>query len=192
MKRLRILIAEDEALVAMGLESMLKNLGHDVVGKAKNGAEAVEIADKKNPDLAIFDIKMPDMDGLTAARSMLSDTPIPIIILSAYSEEEQIKEADDIGVAAYLTKPVMESTLKPAIALAISRFGELQELKKEVGTLREALETRKLVERAKGIIMKKQGLSEDEAFRLLQRQSSKRNVKMAELAGMVIEASDFL
>ncbi len=192
MKSFKILIAEDEALEAMGLETMLAHLGHEVVGKAKTGSEAVAMAAKTNPDLAIMDIKMLGMDGLAAAKAILTKTPMPIIILSAFSEEDLVKEANEIGVASYLTKPVMEATLRPAIALAASRFSELQRLRKEVDTLQEALETRKLVERAKGIIMKRQGLSEEEAFKLLQKQSSCRNVKMAQLAGMIVETSDFL
>lgn len=191
MEKLRILIAEDEALVAMGLEAMLNKLGHEVVGKARNGSEAVQISDALGLDMAIVDIKMPGMDGLLAARSILSEKPVPIIILTAYTDESLIKEADEIGVAAYLIKPVTEAALKPALRLAASRFHEIQELKKEVGSLKEALETRKLVERAKGIIMKKQNLNEEEAFRLLQKQSSRRNMKMGELSRMIVEASDF-
>lgn len=191
MDKLRILIAEDEALVAMGLEAMLHKLGHEVVGKARNGSEAVQLSDAMGLDMAIVDIKMPGMDGLLAARSILSERPVPIIVLTAYTDEKLIQEADEIGVAAYLIKPVTEAALKPAIHLAASRFHQMQELKKEVGSLTEALETRKLVERAKGIIMKKQDLNEEEAFRLLQKQSSRRNMKMGELSRMIVEASDF-
>lgn len=192
LEKLRILIAEDEALVAMGLEAMLNKLGHEVVGKARNGSEAVQISDAIGLDMAIVDIKMPGMDGLLAARSILSEKPVPIIMLTAYTDENLIKEADEIGVAAYLIKPVTEASLKPALQLAASRFHQIQELKEEVGSLKEALETRKLVERAKGIIMEKQNLSEEEAFRLLQKQSSRRNMKMGELSRMIVEASDFL
>lgn len=192
MDRMRILIAEDEALVALSLESMLQNIGHDVVAKAKNGNEAVDLADKTNPDLAIMDIRMPDMDGLEAARVILQDRPMPIVILTAHTDDELIRQADEIGVVSYLIKPVMEAALTPAIRMATSRFAELQELKKETETLKEALETRKLVERAKGILMKHHNLAEDEAFKLLQKQSSKRNVKMAELARMIVETSDLL
>lgn len=191
-EKLRVLIAEDEALVAMGLEALLMSLGHDVVGKAKNGAECVEMADRTRPDLIITDIKMPGMDGITAASAILTEQRVPVIVLTAFSDEDLIKSANEIGVAAYLTKPVTEANLKPAITLAVSRFQELQLLRDELGSLKDALESRKLVERAKGIIMDKHKLSEADAFRFLQKQSSKRNIKMAELARLIIEASDIL
>lgn len=191
MDMLNILIAEDEALVAMGLAEMLENIGHRVAAKARNGAEAVELAKKFKPDLAFVDIRMPGMDGLTAASQIIKDRPIPVIILTAFSDEDLIREADEIGVAAYLTKPVTETALRPALILAMSRFNELQMLKHEVGSLKDALESRKLVERAKGIIMEKQKLGEADAFKLLQQQSSKRNLKLAELSRLIVEASDF-
>lgn len=176
----------------MGLAAMLENLGHEVVGKAKNGKECVELAGQTSPDLIITDIKMPEMDGLKALNLILADMRVPVIVLTAYSDTELIQEADELGVSAYLAKPVSETALKPAIALAVSRFQQLQLLKEEVGSLKDALEDRKLVERAKGIIMDKQKLSESEAFKFLQKQSSKRNMKMAELSKMIIDASELL
>lgn len=192
MDKFRVLIAEDEALVAMGLAAMLENLGHEVVGKARNGKEAIDLAERTQPDLIITDIKMPVMDGLRAVDAIFATRRVPVIVLTAYSDTELIQEADELGVAAYLAKPVSETALKPAIALAVSRFQQLQLLKEEVGSLKDALEDRKLVERAKGIIMEKQNLSEGEAFKLLQKQSSKRNVKMAELSRMIINTSELL
>ncbi len=192
MDSIRVLIAEDETLVAMGLAAMLERLGHEVVGKARNGDETIRLADETNPDLIITDIKMPGMDGLTAVNAILTERQIPVVVLTAYSDAELIQQADEIGVAAYLTKPVNEAALKPAITLAVSRFKQLQLLKKEVGTLKQALEDRKLVERAKGIIMEKQKFSEEEAFKFLQKQSSKRNIKLVELSRLIIDASDLL
>ncbi len=192
MKKLRVLIAEDEALVAMGLTAVLESLGHEVAGKAKNGKEAVELAASCSPDLIITDIKMPGMNGLEAVGAIVAAQQVPVIVLTAFTDSKFISEADELGVSAYLTKPVTEAALKPAITLAVSRFNQLQLLKDEVGTLKEALETRKLVERAKGIIMDKHAFSEEDAFRFLQKQSSKRNIKMAELSRLIVDASDLL
>ncbi len=192
MDRLRILIAEDEALVAIGLVATLETLGHEVVAQARDGAEAVRLTQETNPDLIITDIRMPGMDGLKAAGAILADQRVPVVVLTAFTDEELIREADEIGVAAYLAKPVSEDSLKPVLTLAKSRFDELQLLREEVGSLKEALETRKLVERAKGIIMEKHGLSEHDAFRFMQKQSSKRNLRMAELSRIIIEASEML
>ena len=174
----------------MGLAAMVENLGHEVVGKARNGKEAITLAGRILPDLIITDIKMPGMDGLTALETILAKRGVPVIVLTAYSDTKLIQEADELGVAAYLAKPVSETALKPAIALAVSRYQQLQLLKEEVGSLKDALEDRKMVERAKGIIMEKQKLSEGEAFRFLQKHSSKRNMKMAELSRMIINASE--
>lgn len=192
MKGLKILIAEDEAVISMGLVAMLKRLGHEVVGRAKDGRDAIKKFKELEPDIILMDIKMPDMDGLEAAKEILSIRSIPIIILTAYSQPDLIEKADSIGVSYYLVKPVTEKDLMPAIKLAVSRSRELQTLQKEIGDLKEALRARKLIEQAKGIIMKKEGLTEAEAFRRIQKQSRDSNIPMAKIAESIIIASRIL
>lgn len=192
MQRLRIVIADDESIRVMSLRSQLEALGHQVVGEAATGREVVEIARQVKPDLAILDIKMPDMDGIEAAKAITAERPIPIILLTAYSEEELVERAAEVGVLAYLMKPVSEEDLLPTIALALARFREFQALHQEVESLKEALETRKLVERAKGILMRRLNLSEEEAFRHMQRRSQNENVKLGEIAWAIITTNGFL
>ncbi len=192
MNALRILIADDESLRLMSLREQLEKLGHRVVAEASDGRSAVELARDLRPDLAIMDIKMPGMDGIEAADKIMRERPIPIILLTAYSEKDLAERAAQAQVAAYLMKPVSESDLLPAIALAISRFAEFQQLHKEVDDLRDALETRKLVERAKGILMCRLDLSEEEAFRRLQRRSQNENKKLGEIAQAIITADGML
>ncbi len=192
MNALRILIADDESLRLMSLREQLEKLGHRVVAEASDGRSAVELARDLRPDLAIMDIKMPGMDGIEAADKIMRERPIPIILLTAYSEKDLAERAAQAQVAAYLMKPVSESDLLPAIALAISRFAEFQQLHKEVDDLRDALETRKLVERAKGILMRRLDLSEEEAFRRLQRRSQNENKKLGEIAQAIITADGML
>lgn len=192
MESLRILIADDESLRVMSLKGQLETLGHKVVAEASNGKEAVRLAEELRPDLAILDIKMPEMDGIEAARQITATRPIPIILLTAYSERELAERAASANVSAYLMKPVSEQDLLPAIALAVSRFKEFQALHQEVDNLREALETRKLVERAKGILMRRLNLTEEEAFRRMQRRSQNENKKLAEIAQAIITADGML
>jgi AmiR/NasT family two-component response regulator len=192
METLRILIADDESLRVMSLKGQLETLGHKVVAEASNGKEAVRLAEELRPDLAILDIKMPEMDGIEAARQITAARPIPIILLTAYSERELAERAASANVSAYLMKPVSEQDLLPAIALAVSRFKEFQALHQEVDDLREALETRKLVERAKGILMRRLNLTEEEAFRRMQRRSQNENKKLAEIAQAIITADGML
>jgi response regulator NasT len=192
METLRILIADDESLRVMSLRGQLETLGHKVVAEASNGKEAVRLAEELRPDLAILDIKMPEMDGIEAARQITAVRPIPIILLTAYSERELAERAASANVSAYLMKPVSEQDLLPAIALAVSRFKEFQALHQEVDDLREALETRKLVERAKGILMRRLNLTEEEAFRRMQRRSQNENKKLAEIAQAIITADGML
>lgn len=192
MESLRILIADDESLRVMSLRGQLETLGHKVVAEASNGKEAVRLAEELRPDLAILDIKMPEMDGIEAARQITAARPIPIILLTAYSERELAERAASANVSAYLMKPVSEQDLLPAIALAVSRFKEFQALHQEVDDLREALETRKLVERAKGILMRRLNLTEEEAFRRMQRRSQNENKKLAEIAQAIITADGML
>ncbi len=186
MQRLRIVIADDESIRVMSLRSQLEALGHQVVGEAATGREVVEIARQVKPDLAILDIKMPEMDGIEAAKAITAEQPIPIILLTAYGEEELVERAAEAGVLAYLMKPVSEDDLLPTIALALARFREFQALHQEVESLKEALETRKLVERAKGILMRRLNLSEEKAFRHMQRRSQDKNVKLGEIAWAII------
>lgn len=192
MDALRILIADDESLRVMSLKGQLESLGHKVLAEASNGKEAVHLADELRPDLAILDIKMPEMDGIEAAQKIMAARPIPIILLTAYSERELAERAASANVAAYLMKPVSEQDLLPAIALAVSRFKEFQSLHQKVDDLRDALETRKLIERAKGILMRRLGLSEEEAFRRMQRRSQNENKRLGDIAQAIITADGML
>jgi AmiR/NasT family two-component response regulator len=191
-ERLRILIADDEAIRVMTLRTQLRALGFEVVAEATNGREAVELAEQYEPDLAILDIKMPELDGISAARAIVARRPIPVVLLTAYSEPELVERATEAGVFAYLIKPVSEEDLLPTILLARARFEEFRLLRQEVSDLREALEARKVIERAKGILMKRLGISEAEAFRRMQVQSQKENKKLVEIARAIVTAHGVL
>lgn len=192
MEPLNILIADDETIITMSLTSMLQNIGCRVVGRARSGQEAVDMAKDISPDLIIMDIKMNDMDGLEASKRILAEHPVPIIILTAFSQADLIEKADAIGVSGYLVKPVTENDLLPAISLARSRFKQFRDLQREVGDLKEAIQTRKLIEQAKGILMEQEGISEAEAFKRIQQQSRNQNVPMAKLAEALIMSSKVL
>jgi response regulator NasT len=192
MEPLRILIADDESIRLMSLRKQLAALGHRVVAEASSGEQAVALAEATQPDLAILDIKMPVLDGIEAAQQITAARPIPIILLTAYNETELVERAAQASIAAYLMKPVAEEDLLPAITLALRRFRQFEALRREVSDLREALEARKLIERAKGILMHRLGLSEDEAFRRLQRQSQDSNRKLAEVAEAIVMADRLL
>ena len=185
---LRVLIADDESIRLLSLGSQLTALGHTVVAEATRGDEAVQLAQDRQPDLAILDIKMPVMDGIEAAERITQGRPIPIILLTAYSEAQLVERAARANISAYLMKPVAEEDLLPAITLALTRFREFESLRKEVADLREALEARKVVERAKGILMRRLDLSEEEAFKRLQRQSQDANRKLTEVAEAIVMA----
>ncbi|MBI2200886.1 MAG: response regulator, partial [Armatimonadetes bacterium] len=157
-KTLRILIADDEAVIRLGLRAMLEAQGFRVVGEAADGTRAVDLVSKLKPDLVFLDIKMPGMDGLQAATRLMGERAVPVVILTAYSDREFVDAAKDSGVLAYLVKPVRESDLRPAIEVAMARFREIQTLRGEVGDLEDILESRKLIERAKGILMRKLGI----------------------------------
>lgn len=189
---LRILIADDESIRVLSLRVQLQNLGYQVVGEASNGREAVELARRLMPDLIIMDIKMPVMDGIEAAEIITREHPVPIILLTAYSEAELARRAAETNISAYLMKPVSEDDLLPAITLAMTRFRQFQALRQEVESLREALEARKLVERAKGILMRRLNLTEEEAFRRMQRRSQDLNKKLSEVAEAIILADKML
>lgn len=188
---LKILIADDEVIRLMALKAQLINLGHSVVGEAANGAEAIALVSDLKPDLAIMDIRMPVMDGITAARRITEEHPLPIIMLTAYSERSLVKEATNAGAFAYLVKPVSEQDLMPAIDMAISRFRELDLLRREVGNLNQALDVRSDVEKAKGILMERCRISETEAFRMLRDRSSQEGQKVVDIARAIITAHRF-
>ena len=186
MDRVRIVIAEDEAIVRMDLREMLTNLGYLVVGEAADGRSAVNIAREVKPDLVISDIKMPDMDGIEAAKILTEERIAPVVLLTAFSQRDLVDQARDAGVVAYIVKPFREADLGPAIEIALARFGELRELEKEMGDLKETLETRKLVDRAKGLLMDTQGLTETEAFRKIQKMSMNTRKPMKEIAEAIL------
>ncbi|MGC8780168.1 MAG: ANTAR domain-containing response regulator [Anaerolineae bacterium] len=192
MEALRILIADDESIRLLSLRQQLRALGHQVVAEASNGQEAVALAETTRPDLAILDIKMPVMDGIEAAQQITRARPIPIILLTAYNETELVERAAQANISAYLMKPVAEEDLLPAITLALTRFRQFEALRREVNDLREALEARKVIERAKGILMRRLNLTEEEAFRRLQKQSQDTNRKLAQVAEAIILADQML
>jgi AmiR/NasT family two-component response regulator len=190
LKRTRILIADDESLILMDLREMLTNLGYLVVGEANDGRSAVNMARELGPDLVIMDIKMPDMDGLEAAKVLTEEKVAPVLLLTAYSQQDLIDRAKEAGVVGYLVKPFRESNLAPAIDITLARFEEFQALRKEVEDLEEALETRKVVDRAKGILMDTQELTEHEAFRRIQKMSMNTRRPMKEIAEAIILAHE--
>jgi AmiR/NasT family two-component response regulator len=192
MDPLRILIADDESIRLLSLRAQLAALGHRVVAEASTGEEAVAFAVSTQPDLAILDIKMPLVDGIEAAERITQARPIPIILLTAYSEAQLVERAAQANISAYLMKPVSEEDLLPALTLALTRFKQFQALRREVVDLREALEARKVIEKAKGILMRRLGLTEDEAFRRLQRQSQEGNRKLAQVAEAIVLADQML
>jgi response regulator NasT len=168
---MRILLAEDETIIRLDLREILERAGFEVCAEARDGEEAVELAMSAKPDLAILDVKMPKLDGIDAARRILGERPIPIVILTAYGQEELVSRAVEAGVFGYLVKPFRETDLLPAIHAARARHSELQALREEAESLSEALATRKIVERAKGLLMARENLSEEEAFVRLRRAS---------------------
>ncbi len=168
---MRILVAEDETIIRLDLVELLGRSGFDVVAEARNGIEAVELARVYAPDLAIMDVKMPRLDGIEAARKILDERPIPIVMLTAYGQQELVGRAVEAGVFGYLVKPFREADLLPAIATARARHEELTALREEAESLAEALAARKTIERAKGLLMAKEGLSEEAAFARLRKAS---------------------
>ncbi|GAA2831759.1 MULTISPECIES: ANTAR domain-containing response regulator [Crossiella] len=183
----RVLVAEDEALIRLDLVEMLREEGYEVVGEAGDGERAVELAGELRPDLVIMDVKMPKKDGIEAAGEIARERIAPVVILTAFSQRELVERARDAGAMAYLVKPFAKRDLVPAIELAVSRFAELSALENEVAGLTERLETRKAIERAKGLLMTKQGLSEPEAFRWIQRTAMDRRTTMKAVADAVLD-----
>jgi response regulator NasT len=182
----RILVAEDETIIRLDLVKTLEDAGFEVCAEARNGEEAVQLAASERPDLAILDVKMPSLDGIEAARRILAERPIPIVMLTAYDQEELVSRAVEAGVFGYLVKPFRESDLLPAIRAARARHAELAALREEAESLAEALETRKVVERAKGLLMQKEGLSEEDAFARLRRASQSSNRPLKVVAEAVV------
>ncbi|HEX9711699.1 MAG TPA: response regulator [Actinomycetota bacterium] len=181
-----VLVAEDDALIRMDLKEMLEEEGYAVL-EAGDGARALELAREHGPELCILDIKMPVMDGLTAAEHISEERLAPVLILSAYSQRELVEQAAEAGAMGYLVKPFQKQDLMPAVQIAKGRYQQLSALADEVGDLTERLEVRKLVDRAKGAIMEQLGLSESEAFRLLQRVAMERRLRLREVAERVLE-----
>jgi response regulator NasT len=181
---IRILVAEDEALIRMDLVEMLEEAGYEVVAQATNGEEAIALATENKPDLAILDVKMPVLDGISAAEKIISIAPV--LMLTAFSQRELVERARDAGVMAYVVKPFTIGDLIPAIEIAISRHTQMRSLADEVADLHERLETRKVIDRAKGILMKALNLSEPEAFSWIQRAAMDRRLTMKEVAQAVI------
>src|SRR5437667_2614405 len=168
---MRILVAEDETIIRLDLKDLLERAGHEICAEARDGEEAVELARSEQPDLAIMDVKMPRLDGIEAARRILDERPIPIVMLTAYGQDELVSRAVEAGVFGYLVKPFRETDLLPAIATARARHEELQALREEADSLAEALAARKAIERAKGLLMERENLSEEEAFARLRKAS---------------------
>ena len=189
LERTRVIIADDESLVRTDLREALAELGYLVVGDVGDGQSAVNMARELAPDVVVMDIKMPGLDGIEAARVLTQEKIAPVVLLTAYSQRELIDRAKDAGVVGYLVKPFRETDLAPAIELAIARFAEFRELEEEVDSLAEALETRKKVERAKGILMDRQDLTEAEAFRKIQKMSMNTRRPMKEVAEAIILAN---
>jgi AmiR/NasT family two-component response regulator len=182
-----VLVAEDEALIRLDLVEMLREEGYQVVGEVGDGEEAVRLATELRPDLVILDVKMPKLDGIEAAATIAGKRLAPVVILTAFSQRDLVERARDAGAMAYLVKPFAKRDLVPAVELAVSRFAEVKALEAEVAGLTERLETRKAVERAKGVLMTEQGLSEPEAFRWIQRTAMDRRTTMKAVAQAVLE-----
>ena len=192
MTSLRIMLAEDESAVAASLGQQLRALGHKVVAEAATGKEAVRIAAEKSPDLVIMDIKMPDGDGIEAARGIADQCPLPIVFLSGHFDEDLLEGVAASGGLAYLLKPATSEQLQAALMLARRRFDEMADLREQVAQLEQALEARKLIARAKGLLMQRHGLTEQEAHRRMQKEASRSNMKLVELARAILAAGPFL
>ena len=183
---MQVLLADDQAIIRMGLRAMLEEAGHTVVGTATNGKAAVALAQSTQPDLIILDIRMPELDGLEAARQIMAQRPTPIVMLTAYSQRDYIEQAKAAPVFAYLVKPLKETLLVPTLELALARFKEWQQLRKEAESLQNSLETRDLVEKAKHLLIEREGLSERQAFLKIHRRSRDRRVPMRVVAEEIL------
>lgn len=189
---MRVLIAEDDPVIALGLEVKLAALGHEVVGRVGDGQTAVAVAERDRPDAIVMDLVMPGMDGLEAARQIASSRGVAIVAITAHDDPGLVARAIDAGVAAYLVKPVDAGQVDSALRLAVARYSEFQALRAEVDRLADVLEARKLVERAKGILMDRAGLGESEAFARIQRRARSRNQTMAQVSREIIDTVKLL
>ncbi len=192
MEVLKAVIAEDEQLTRTIIRARLEKLGHTVVAEAGDGQQAIEAARTHKPDVIIMDIKMPVMDGIEAARRILTETPCAILFLSSFNEQELVEQASETGALAYLMKPFRKEDLAPALEMAVRRFRQISSQAKEIDELKETLETRKLIERAKGILMDRHRMSEEEAFKRIHFQARNQNKKMREIAQSIITAADLI
>ncbi len=183
----RVVVAEDETLIRLDIVETLKEAGYDVVGEAPDGETAVRLVGELEPDVVVMDVKMPGMDGITAAEKIMEDRTCAVVMLTAFSQTELVERARDAGAMAYVVKPFTTADLLPALEIAISRFQEINSLEAEIADLNERFETRKRVDRAKGLLMTKMGLTEPEAFRWIQKTSMDRRLTMREVADAVID-----
>jgi AmiR/NasT family two-component response regulator len=190
LERTRVIIADDESIIRMDVREMLTNLGYLVVGEVGDGRSAVNLARELKPDILVMDIKMPDMDGIEAAKVLTQEGIAPVLLLTAYSQRDLVERAKDAGVVGYIVKPFQESDLSPAIEVALARFHEFRALEQEVEDLQEALTTRKLIDRAKGILMDTQDLQEADAFRKIQKMSMNTRKPMKQVAEAIILAHE--
>lgn len=186
----KVVIADDELIIRMDLKEMLSGLGYQVVGEAGDGRQAINLARELKPDLVIMDIKMPEMDGISAARILTEEKIAPVLLLTAYSQQELVAGAREAGVVGYIVKPFRQDELMPAIDVALSRFREFRDLEREMGDLKETLEARKVIERAKGVLMDQYGLKEADAFRRIQKLSMDTRKSMREIAEAILLARE--
>lgn len=190
MAQAQVVIADDDPIIRMDLREMLGGMDYEVAGEASDGKSAVELARKLKPDLVIMDIKMPELDGIEAARMLTAEEVAPVLMLTAYSDPDLVQRATQAGVINYLVKPFREAQLGPAIEVTLARFREFAQLRKELGDVKEALEARKVIERAKGVLIDRYGLSEVEAFRRIQKRSMDSRKPMREVAEAILLASE--
>lgn len=188
MKNLKIVIADNESIIRMDLKEILEEAGHEVVGEATDGLKAIDLTRKYKPDLVIMDIKMPEMDGIAAAKVISNEKIAPVLLLTAFSQKEIVDKAKDSGVLAYLVKPVRESNLFPAMEIAMSRFEEIVQLEHELDDVKNSLEMRKILDRAKGILMDAYGLNESEAYRRIQQYSMAKRKTIKEVAQAIVDS----
>lgn len=190
MQELRIVIADNESIIRMDLREMLEDVGHEIVGEATNGLKAVELARRERPDLVIMDIKMPEMDGIAAAKIISQEKIAPVLLLTAFSQSEIVEKAKDSGVLGYLVKPVKEANLFPAMEIALSRFREFADLERELEDIKISLETRKVLDRAKGILMEAYQLTESEAYSKIRQYSMAKRRPIKEIAEAIVRSAN--
>jgi len=191
-RRLRVLLAEDESAVAASVAEQLQALGHQVIGEAATGVEAVSLAARTRPDVILMDIRMPDCDGIEAARRIAESSPAAVVFLTGHFDEELVAGVAASGGLAYLLKPATSEQLQAALELAHARFAEMDDMREQIARLNEALEARKLLARAKGVLMQRHGVSEQEAHRRMQQEASRSNLKLVELARVILAAEQFI